>query len=225
MFGRRAPDGLAGFALGHGDLAVGAGDPDVGVGEEDGDAVEGVLVHGGGFVGAHACVDDADLVVFEFDLIVFGIDLDGVERGGDFLAGSGLLQLDLDDVEGVVGHDFRGVHALGRAPFDFAGLVLELRGFAAVLKFEALAAGLQVDHHAVGFVIVKFAFHVGLFKGHDRVDLIVVNEGGGGRDGDGGGQAGAKEAGEEERSVRCSHDSPSYRTGGRWGSMVYWQRL
>jgi hypothetical protein len=53
-----------------------------------------------------------------------------------------------------------------------------------VLILETLPPRLQINQHAVLRVRMEFSLHVGLFKGANHLNLIILKEGGRGLDRD-----------------------------------------
>lgn len=80
------------------------------VGRIDNDVVQLVVVTGSFFVSSHADTQDADLFVLELERVVTGIGIE-LRRG----EGAGVvLELNLDDLNGMVGNVFDRVRFAGR---------------------------------------------------------------------------------------------------------------
>ena len=78
-----APDGLPRFVFDDVDFAVGVFDAKFLVSQENGDAVEGVFMHGSDAMRFNSGMQHAHLRILKFDAVVLGIDLGGVEIAAD----------------------------------------------------------------------------------------------------------------------------------------------
>src|ERR1035441_9770896 len=169
------PTHLAGFVLRGLGLAIGRGHGAVLVGQADHYPVAEMLVQRHFLMSGDLDANHANLTIFKLDLVVVGIDSHRVERG-ICLRGctAGFLQHHLNDADRLVARNLRNVRSICRAPLHVARFEFQYRSLAALWS-DLLAAGRQVDHHAIELVFVWLSFGVRLVYYLDHACLVIVD--------------------------------------------------
>src|SRR5580692_2169480 len=120
----------------------------------------------------------SNLSILKFHLVMLRIYLHGIEITGDRMSCAGCLQLDLDNVKGIITDDLRRVHSVCGAPLHLTRFPVEDFRLSPVLILEALPARLQVNEHSVLRVLVEFSLYMWLFEGANHLYLVILKEGG-----------------------------------------------
>jgi hypothetical protein len=203
--GAIGPEDVAAGAVHGCQLAVGGLDACGEIGEQDDGATGArMLVPLFAVAGISGGAEDAHLRVLEEELVVSGIDRQGVEIAGAFGRNGrgGLFDFDFDDAEGGVADDLADVHTAGGAPGDVAGLPMEVLGGGAGVG-DILIGGVEVDHDATELVLVERGGLVRTIECGEDADARIV-------DGHGG------LGGEPEREQGEEKGSHGYPFGDSW---------
>src|SRR5579885_2121746 len=171
----RAPGAPAGVRLRICHSAIRSRDAQRLFGQRQRHPVRRMLVQNALFMRCVFHPEHAHLLIFEFQLVVFGRHLQRIERGRRPGRSRLAVELDFDDAESVAADVLAGVRAARRAPADLArlpALVLHLAGGGGG---DVLAAGVEVNHHPVHCVFVDSALAVRRVRCGDHAHLAVVD--------------------------------------------------
>ncbi len=129
----------------------------------------------GALVRAKLHPQHANLVVFEFKLVMLWIHLEWIERSSCALSSARFLQLHFHQVCRFSRDKFRAVQTTRRAPLHLACFKMQDRLRLPIVIGEFLRACLQVNHDPIDRVLVHVPFNVRFFGGIDNPNLIVID--------------------------------------------------
>jgi hypothetical protein len=176
VFGGAACDEIAGGLFEDFGLTVGRGDFDIGLGQESDDAVEGMFVEDAFVMRSVVGTCDANLVIFEFNLVALGIGFDRIERGkfGRWRGAGFRFEFDLNNAHGMSARIEAGVRSARGAPKHLAGFE-RLRFLRAIRFRDHDLAGIEVNHDAIHFVFVRSAHNIGRGRDEENAGVRVID--------------------------------------------------